>query len=102
MTFRLALLISPPSNSTLMTPNGICNEFRDILCNDLPASPAYIPPFELNVDDTKWKVSRNRTPPRPQSTANQADILRQLAKLEEQGIIEKSNAAYYSQVLMVP
>ena len=28
--------------------------------------------------------------------------MRQLAKFEEQGIIEKSNAAYYSQVLMVP
>jgi Reverse transcriptase (RNA-dependent DNA polymerase) len=80
----------------------LCNEFRDIFSNELPVSPASIPPFELNVDDTKWKVSRNRTPPRPQSTANQADIIRQLAKLEEQGIIEKSNAAYYSQVLMVP
>ena len=80
----------------------LCNEFRDIFSSELPASPADIPPFELNVDDVKWKVSRNRTPPRPQSTANQADIIRQLAKLEEQGIIEKSNAAYYSQVLMVP
>jgi hypothetical protein len=80
----------------------LCNEFRDIFSNELPVSPASIPPFELNVDDTKWKVSRNRTPPRPQSTANQADIIRQLAKLEEQGIIEKSNAACYSQVLMVP
>lgn len=63
----------------------LCNEFRDIFSNELPVSPASIPPFELNVDDTKWKVSRNRTPPRPQSTANQADIIRQLAKLEEQG-----------------
>ena len=54
------------------------------------------------MDDVKWKVSRNRTPPRPQSTVNQADIIRQLAKLEGQGIIEKSNEAYYSQVLMVP
>ena len=79
----------------------LCNEFRDIFSNELSANPANIPPFDLNVDDTKWKVSRNRTPPRPQSTANQADIVRQLAKLEQQGIIEKSNAAYYSQVLMV-
>jgi hypothetical protein len=61
----------------------LCNEFRDIFSNDLPAGPAYIPPFELNVDDIKWKVSRNRTPPRPQSIADQADIVRQLAKLEE-------------------
>jgi hypothetical protein len=47
-------------------------------------------------------VSRNRTLPRPQSAANQADIARQIAVLEKQGIIEKSNAAYYSQVFMVP
>jgi hypothetical protein len=80
----------------------LCNEFRDIFSTELPVSPASIPPFELNVDDTKWKLSRNWTPPRPQSTANQADIVRQLAKLEEQGIIKKSNAAYCSQVLMVP
>ena len=79
----------------------LCNEFRDIFSNELPANPAKIPPFDINVDDKKWKVSRNRTPPRPQSTANQADIVRQLAMLEKQGIIEKSTAAFYSQVLMV-
>ena len=43
----------------------LCNEFRDIFSSELPASPADIPPFKLNVDDVKWKVSRNRTPPRP-------------------------------------
>jgi Reverse transcriptase (RNA-dependent DNA polymerase) len=80
----------------------LCNEFRDIFSNELPASPANIPPFDLTVEDTKWKVSRNRTPPRPQSAANQADIARQIAVLKKQGIIEKSNAAYSSQVLMVP
>jgi hypothetical protein len=80
----------------------LCNEFRNIFSNELPLSPANIPPFDLTVDDTKWKVSRNRTPPKPQSAANQADIARQIAVLEKQGIIEKPNAAYYSQVLMVP
>jgi hypothetical protein len=37
----------------------LCNEFRDIFSTELPVSPASIPPFELNVDDTKWKLSRN-------------------------------------------
>jgi hypothetical protein len=71
----------------------LCNEFRDIFSNELPTSPANIPPFDLAVDDTKWKVSRNRAPPRPQSAANQAGIARQIAVLQNQGIIEKSNAA---------
>jgi hypothetical protein len=80
----------------------LCIEFRDIFSNELPASPANTPPFDLTVDDTKWKVSRNRSPPRRQSAANQADIARQIAVLEKQEIIEKSNAAYYCQVLMIP
>jgi transposase InsO family protein len=54
------------------------------------------------VDDSRWEHNRNRGPPRPQTTSNNADIVRQIAILEKQGIIEKSNAVYYSQVLMVP
>jgi transposase InsO family protein len=80
----------------------LCNEFRDIFSDTLPDSAADIPPFELIVDDTKWASPRNRTPPRPQSTANQVDIVKQITELENAGIIEKSSSPYYSQVLMVP
>jgi hypothetical protein len=38
----------------------LCNVLRDKFSNELPASPANIPPFDLTVDDIKWKVSRNR------------------------------------------
>ena len=31
-------------------------EFADIFSNDLPKDPADIPPSNLIVDDTKWKV----------------------------------------------
>ena len=31
-------------------------EFADIFSNELPKEPADIPPFNLIVDDTKWKV----------------------------------------------
>ena len=81
---------------------SLCEEFRDIFSNELPPTPASIPPFHLVVDDSKWEHNRNRAPPRPQTTANNADIVRQIALLESQGIIEKSKAVYYSQVLMVP
>ena len=80
----------------------LCNEFRDIFSDVLPDRPADIPPFELVVDDKMWASSRNRTPPRPQSTANQEDIIKQITELEKAGIIEKSSSPYYSQVLMVP
>jgi hypothetical protein len=54
------------------------------------------------VDDSQWEHNRNRGPPRPQTTSNNTDIVRQIAILEKQGIIENSTAAYYSQALMVP
>ena len=80
----------------------LCEEFRDLFTTELPTTPASIPPFHLVVDDSQWEHNRNRGPPRPQTTANNADIVRQIAILEKQGIIEKSTAVYYSQVLMVP
>jgi hypothetical protein len=99
--FRLIALATGTVVVATTTSTSGLSQSRD--CKILhTASSAYIPPFELNVDDAKWKVSRNQTPPRPQSIAYQADIVRQLAKLEEQGIIEKPNEAYYSQILMVP
>ena len=80
----------------------LCHKFREFFSNELPDSPALIPPFDIVVDDTKWKVSKNRTSPRSQSSTNQAEILRQISKYSEQGIIEKPHSANYSQVLLVP
>ena len=80
----------------------LCYDFRDIFSDVLSAEPAKIPPFNLKVDDSLWSVPKNRTPPRPQSTANQVDIVKQITELEKAGIIEKSQSPYYSQVLMVP
>ena len=79
----------------------LCIEFRDIFRNELDEEPAKVPPFTLNVDDTKWRVKKNRAPPRPQTPANQADILKQITTLLKQGIIEKSDSSFYSQILMV-
>jgi hypothetical protein len=80
----------------------LCEEFRDIFSNELDETPAIVPPFDWKVDETKWKVRANRAPPRPQTTANQADIVIQIKTLSQQGIIEKSQASHYSQIHMVP
>ena len=42
----------------------LCNEFKDILSNELPAAPAKIPQFHLTVKDDEWRVAQNRAPPR--------------------------------------
>ena len=80
----------------------LCLEFEDIFCDDLPSHPAKIPSFKLDVDVPKWRVPKNRTPPRPQSKEKQAEIVRQVDILVKQGILRVSQAAHYSQVLMVP
>ena len=52
----------------------LCTEFSDIFSNDLPKEPANIPPFNLTVENLKWKVSKNRAPPRTWSAVKQTEI----------------------------
>ena len=80
----------------------LVHEFEDIFSSELSHTPADIPPFDFNVNDVKWKIPKNRQPPWTKSNVDQADILSQITKLEKHKIVEKSNAAYYSQVLLVP
>ena len=61
--------------------------------------PAKIPEFYLVVKVADWKVPKNRAPPHSQSTVKQAALFSTLLR---QGIIRKSNAAHYSQLLLVP
>jgi hypothetical protein len=48
----------------------------------------------------KWRNPKNRGPPRVQSSANQAETVRQIDLLLAQKIIERSDALYYSQGLL--
>ena len=48
------------------------------------------------MDIQKWETPRNRLPVRSQSREKQINIMLEL------GIIEKSTASYYSQVMMTP
>ena len=80
----------------------LCREFAVIFSNDFPKEPADIPPFNLIVDDTKWKVGKNRAPPQSQSSVKQAALFKTLQTLISQGIVEKSQSPHYSQILMVP
>ena len=79
----------------------LCTEFSDIFRNDLPMEPANIPPFKVIVDNLKWKVSKNRAPPRTQSAVKQTGLFKTLQTLISQGIVEKSQSPHYSQILMV-
>ena len=68
----------------------------------LPTASAEIKRFHLEVDDDKWRVPRNWAPPRSHSPLKQAALFSTLETLLKQGIIVKSQASHYSQVLLVP
>ena len=76
--------------------------FADIFSNDLLKDSANISPFKLIVDYTKWKVGKNRAPPRFQSSVKQTALFNTIQTLISQGIVEKSQSPHYSQILMVP
>ena len=78
----------------------LLEKYRDVFATTLSEEPADIPPFELIVDKEKWESYSNRGPPRVQSPAKQAEILRQVTELLDAGIIEQSTASYYSQVIL--
>ena len=80
----------------------VWKKFADIFSNELPKEPANIPPFNLIVDNLKWKVGKNRAPPRPQSSVKQTKLFKTILTLISQGIVENSQSPHYSQILMVP
>ena len=79
-----------------------CTEFPDIFSNEVPKEPANIPPFNLIVDNLKWKVGKNRAPPRNQSPVKQTELFKTLQTLISQGIVKKFNTPHYCQIVMVP
>ena len=49
----------------------LCTEFMDIFSDKLSDEPAKIPPFNLIVNNLKWKVGQKKAPPRTQSSVKQ-------------------------------
>ena len=65
----------------------VCLKYRDIFSNELPAVPAKIPEFTLDVQKEKWEVAKNRAPPRSQSAPKQTALFSTIETLLRQGII---------------
>ena len=80
----------------------LCEKYRHLFKDELDTTPAVLPPFELDVDKKKWETYKNRGHVRPQSALKEAEINRQVQEMLKAGIIEKSNATYYSQVMLTP
>jgi hypothetical protein len=85
----------------------LCMEFKDIFSRGLRPEPAKLPPMEIKFKDygdgvDRWKIARNRGPARLQSSLKQQDIYKQVQALKDNNCIVESQAAEYSQVLLVP
>ena len=80
----------------------LCEEFKDIFSEYVRAEPARIPPMEIQIDDSKWLINKNRLPPRPQTEARQRAIQKYVSLYKELHVIEESNASAHSQVHLVP
>ncbi len=80
----------------------LCKEYGHIFALKLPREASKLTPFNITVDSLAWRVPKNRMPPRKQSSIKQVAIAQQVEDLLEQGIIERSTAEYYSQVVIVP
>ena len=80
----------------------LLEEYKDVFSKELSAQPAMIPPMQLNVDESKWKTPKNALPHRPVSTSKQKEIQGQINEMIEIKLIRPSNAAYHSQVLLIP
>jgi hypothetical protein len=81
---------------------ALCVKYKQIFSDELDATPAHIPPFDLKVDKTKWETHKNRGAIRQQSAIKQDEIVKQVNEMAAAGIIEKSQATYYSQVMLTP
>jgi hypothetical protein len=58
--------------------------------------------MKIVMDEDKWRLPRNRAPPRKHSEEKQKEIRKQVDALLELGAIKESQATEWSQVHLVP
>ena len=80
----------------------VCRKYIKVFRKELNKEAAMIPPFDIQVDKTKWEQNDNRQPPRKQGPLKEKEIFRQVTDMLKHGVIRPSNAAEYSQVLLTP
>jgi hypothetical protein len=81
---------------------ALVSEFKTIFSMTLPAQPAKLPPFDIKVNKEGWEQPKNRMPVRVQSTFKNEKIRELTKELEDSGIVQDSNAEYYSQAVLQP
>eukprot|EP01040_Poterioochromonas_malhamensis_P013058 gene13058-14325_t len=79
------------------------NEFKDVFSAEVKPEAARLQHLTLEVDKKLWEVKGNRAQPRPQSTEKMLEMVRQVNRMLELDVIQRtSDVAAWSQVLLVP
>ena len=79
----------------------LCLKYADIFSDKLAVKPARLPPFVIKVNKRDWECSKNRTAVRLQSVRKEREIKRAIDEMLNSGVIEESNAVYYSHPVIV-
>ena len=79
----------------------LCSEYLDIFSDQLAEKPASLKPFEINIPLEFWEKDESRAPVRPQSSTKEAALKENLDEMLASGVIERSDAAYYSHPVIV-
>jgi transposase InsO family protein len=79
-------------------------EYSDIFRTNVSPKPADVPSMNVRVDKAKWNTMKGNmgVSPRVQSHDKNNEIQRQVNKMLDLGVIQRSNSNRYSQVLLVP
>ena len=80
---------------------NLCSEYADIFSDKPAPQAAALKPFEINLPKQRWEVPSNCTPVRPQSSKKDHYLRTSIEEMFEDGVIERSDPAYYSHLVMV-
>ena len=108
-------MIIDPSNTSLLDKihirgsaafkdkiRTICLKYKHSFSESVKEQPAKVAPLHLDVDLASWETPRNAGPPRVQSEIKQLEIKKQIDKLLILGIVQPSQAPYYSHPHLIP
>ena len=77
-------------------------EFIGVLATKVRREPVAVEPMKIVVDEDKWRLPCNRTPPLKHSEEKQSEIRRQVDALLELGVIKESQTTEYPSLLGSP
>ena len=81
---------------------ALCKEFEDIFSTVIREEPAHVTPMELNVDESKWYLPKNRLPPRAHSVKKREEVITQVNFMLKWKVIRPSQAQAWSHAHLTP